>query len=102
MFVQDLFRALERRPHRHRDQVIFRHDLADRNIETRFETQIAIGENTHQLLVFGDRNAGNLVLPHYFERVGDFVVRRHGHGIDDHSAFRPLDFVHFFRLLLNR
>ena len=53
------------------------------------------------LSVFGDRNAGNFVLPHHFQRVADLVCGRHGDRIDDHAAFRTLHLIDFIGLLLD-
>ena len=102
MLVQDVFRLFERGAHRDGDQIFFGHHLADGNIEAGLKAQIAIGENAHQLSVLGDGHAGNFVLAHHFERVGNLGVRRHGDRIDDHAAFRALHLVHFVGLLLDR
>ena len=58
VLVQNFFRLLERRSHRHGDQILLGHHLADGNIEARLEAQIAIGQNADQLSIFqGDRHA---------------------------------------------
>ncbi len=51
MAVQNLLGFFERGAHRHRDQVFLGHHLRDREIVARLESQIAIGQNTHQLAV---------------------------------------------------
>ena len=66
-----------------------------------FKAQVAIGQNADELVALGDRNAGDAIALHQFERVGDLVVRRHGDRIDDHAAFRALHFVDFAGLLLD-
>ena len=78
-----------------------RHYLADGDIEAALKAQIAVGENAHQLPILGDRNAGNFVLAHNVESVGNLVVGRHGDGIDDHAALGALYFVDFIGLLLD-
>src|ERR1051326_3704789 len=45
MVVKDLASLLERRADRNRDQVLLRHPLRDRKIESRLEAEIAIGED---------------------------------------------------------
>ena len=103
MLVQNFFRLFERRPHRYGDQVFLGHHLADGDIKAGFKAQIAIGQNADQLAIFQrDRHAGNLVLLHDLQRIRNLGVGRHGHGIDNHAALRPLHFVDFVRLLLDR
>src|SRR5947208_2230639 len=58
-------------------------------------------EDADQFSIFCDGHAGNFVLAHDFERVGDLCIRRHGDGIDDHAALRALYLVDLVRLLLN-
>ena len=101
MLMQDLFRLLERGSHRHRDQVLLRHHLINRDIEAGFKAEIPVSENADEFLVFRDGNAGNLVLAHDLERVGNLVVGRHGDRIDDHAALRTLHLVDFIGLLLD-
>ena len=103
MVMQNLARLLERRADRHSDQIVFRHPLGDRQIEARLESQIAVGENADQLSVrVRHRHAGNLVLLHHLQRLGDRLPRPHGDRVDDHARFRALHFVDLFRLLLDR
>ena len=86
MLVQNFFRAFERGAHRDRNQVLFGHHLADGNVEAGLKAQIAIRQNANQPLVLGDRHAGNFVLAHHFQRIGNLRIRRHRDGIDDHPA----------------
>ncbi len=55
MLVQNPLRFFERRADWNRHQIVFRHHLADRQVKTRFEAQIAIGQNTDEPSIFGDR-----------------------------------------------
>ena len=84
------------------DQVFLGHHVFHRQVEAVLKAQVAVGQDAHQLAVLGDGHAGNLVLLHDFERVGDAVLGADGDGIDDHAAFRALHLIHFQRLLGNR
>src|SRR5258708_37276742 len=102
MLMQYLLRVLECGPDGDRNQVVFRHDFGKRDVGTRFEPEVAVGEDAYQLLVLGDGDAGNLIAAHDLQGVGDFVVGRKRDGVHDHAAFGALDFVRFVRLLLDR
>jgi hypothetical protein len=71
MLMQNLFRFLERRADGDRDEIVFRHHLADGNVGAGFEAQITIGQDADQLFILGDRNAGNFVAAHDFQRFGN-------------------------------
>ena len=86
MLVQNLLRLFQRGAHCDGDQIVLGHYLADGNIETGFKTEVAIGQDTDELFVFRDGHAGNFIFPHYFQRIINFVVRRHGDGIYNHPA----------------
>jgi hypothetical protein len=101
--MQDFARLLERRADRRRDEVLLRHPLGDRQIETRLEAQVAVRENADELAVrVGDRNAGDLVLLHHLHRFTDRLPRPHRHRIDDHPRLGPLDLVDLFGLPVDR
>ena len=102
VLVQNFFGLLERRADRDGDEMLFCHHLADGDVEARLETQVAVGEDADQFAVFlGDGDAGNLVLLHHVERVGNLGVGRHGDRVDDHAAFGALDLVDFIGLLVD-
>ena len=50
--------------------------------------------------VFDDRNAGNAVLAHQRQRVGERFVRQDGDRIDHHAAFIALDLADLLGLRL--
>ena len=84
-------------------EVLLRHPLGDRQIEARLETEVAVGEDADQLAVrVGHRHAGDLVLRHHLQRLGDGLPRPHGHGIDDHPRLGALDLVDFLGLRVDR
>ena len=100
--MQNFARLLERRADRNRNQVLLRHALGDRQIESRFKSEIAIREDADEFAVrVRHRHAGNLVLLHHLQRFGDRLPRTHRHWIDDHPRLGALHFVDLFRLLLD-
>jgi hypothetical protein len=99
--VKDGLRLVQRRADGNRDQVLLGHDLADRDVGAGLEAQIAIGQDADQLVVFGDRHAGDAIVAHHLEGVGDLVGRLHGDRVDNHAAFRALHLVNLVGLLLD-
>src|SRR5205085_10841230 len=51
MVMQDFARLLERRADGNGDEIFFRHPLADREIEARFKTEIAVRQDTDEFPV---------------------------------------------------
>ena len=78
--------------------VVLGHDLRDLEIIPRLEPQVAVGQDADQFVALGHRHAGDAVLLHHLQGVGDLGVGRDGDGIDDHAALRLLDLVHLFGL----
>ena len=99
--MEDFPRLFERRAHGHRDEVFFRHHFLNRQVQARLEAQVPVGQDAHQLAVFRDRHARNLVPVHNFESVQNPVLGADRDGIDDHSAFRALHLVDLRRLALD-
>ena len=64
MLVKNFFGFFERRPHRHRDEVVLGHNLADGDVEAGLEAQIAISQDSNQLAILGYWHSGNLVFAH--------------------------------------
>ncbi len=103
VLMQDALCFIERRADGNRDQLVLGHARLDREIETRFEPQVAVGEDADEAAFLGgDRNAGDPEAAHHVERFGDPLVRLHRHRVDDHAAFRALHTVDFFRLAIDR
>ena len=86
MLVQNQLGLFERGAHRHRDQVLLGHHVADGNVGARFKAQVAVGQDAHQPLALRDRHAGDLVAAHHLERVADQLIGPDGHGVHDHAA----------------
>ena len=102
VLVQHPLGFFQGRSHGDGDQVLLGHHLFHRQVEAVLEAQVAVGQDAHQLAILGDGHAGNLVLLHDFQRIGDPVLGADGDGIDNHAAFRALHLIHFQRLLGNR
>ena len=100
--VQDLLGFFQGGADGDGNQVVLGHHLFHRQVEAVLEAQVAVGQDAHQLAVLGDGHAGNLVLFHDFQRVGNAVFGADGDRIDNHAAFRALHLVHFQRLMGNR
>src|SRR5882724_1239981 len=76
--LKDCFCFVERGADGNGDQVVFSHRLADRQVKPRFEPQITIGENAHQVTVLlDDGNAGDAIALHHLNRVRDWMIGRH-------------------------
>ena len=99
MLMQNIFRIFQRGADRDGNEVVFSHHLVDRDIEACLKAQVPVREYSDQLSVVGDRHAGNLVLAHDLEGIGNLFVRRHGDRVDDHAALGALYLIHFLRLL---
>ncbi len=101
VMMQNLLGLFERGAHRNRDEILLGHHVGDRKIVARFESQIAIGQDSDQPAVLGHRHAGDAVAFHQRERVGNLELGLDGDGVDNHSAFTALHAVHFFGLALD-
>ncbi len=65
VFVQNSARFRQCRTHRRRDQIVFRHDVADGLIVVLFKYQVSIGEDADQAACFiSDGNAGYAIMLH--------------------------------------
>src|SRR5262249_52968076 len=85
------------------DQIVSSHYLADRQVEARLETQIAICKNAYKMSVFfHDRDAGNSIAFHHFDGIGNRVIGSHRHRVDDHSGFASFYLVYFVTLAVYR
>ena len=102
MLVQHLASLFQAGPFGRRDQLVALHDLRDLQIHPGFEPQIAIRENTDQLLVFGNGNPGDSVFRHQRMGIANRLIGRDRDWVENHAALRFLDPVHFSRLIHRR
>ena len=102
MAVEDFLGLFEGCAYGNGDEVFFRHHFRNRQIEARFEAQVAIGEDADQLALAGDRDARDAVMLHELERVRDFFAGPDGDGVDNHAAFTAFDAVDLFCLTIDR
>ncbi len=101
VLLQDALGFFERGADGDGDEIVLRHDVADRLIEVALEAQIAVGEDADEALAARHRQAGDPVLVHDVERLADGELGRNRHRIDDHAAFRALHAVDFFGLAID-
>ena len=82
------------------DQVLFCHHLVNRTVHVPLETQIAVRDDTHQMVRFvDDGNASDLILLHHSQSIADGLASRDGDGIIDHTVlgtFHTLDLLGLF------
>ena len=75
MLVEQPLGILERRPDGDRDEILRGHDVADRDVGSRLESQIPVGQDADQAtLVVRDRNTGDPIPGHDGESLGDHPV----------------------------
>ena len=100
VLVQNLLGFGKTGSNRNGDQVLLRHDVGDSKIHSSLEPEVAVGENTDQLSIHHDRDAGEPILSHDRLRFGDGPIGGHGDGVDNHPALRALYLVDLVRLSL--
>ncbi len=101
MAVQDLLGLFQRRPDGNRDEVFLRHHVRHRQVETRFEAQIAVRQDADQFALACDRNPRYPIPFHQRESVGNLLFRADGDRIDDHPAFTAFHTIHLFGLAVD-
>ena len=104
MLVHELHRLFPGGALAHRHQALARrHDVLDRLVELGLESEIAVGDDAHDLARGADdRQARNLVLIGDVQHVAHRHVLRDRDRVLDHAAFEALDLGHFGRLSLRR
>src|SRR6185369_3796134 len=99
MFLEHGFRLLERRTHRHSHQRLFGHHLGHWNVEARFETKIAVGDDADKMSgLIDDGHAADVKPLHHPQGFLHRAVGSNRHRIYDHPRFRSLYFIDFFSL----
>ena len=80
------------------------HDGRNRQIDTVFKTQVAVGHDTDHFAVFNNRQTGHFAfaLCAHFQDFADQCGRRNGNGIFHHAALMALHFGNGTRLQLRR
>ncbi len=101
VLVEDLLGLFECGSDGDGDEVFLGHHRVDAEVGAGDEAEVAVGEDSDELFVLGDGDAGDLVAAHDVECGGDGLLGRDGDGVDDHSAFRALDLVDLAGLLLD-
>ena len=100
--VQMMLGFLERGSRGHRHQILAGHHVPDESSrQILHKPDIAVSQNTGQLLVPDDGQTRNPVGMHEIQRMLHGVVRVHGNRIEDHPAFRLFDLLDFQLLLFD-
>ena len=85
------------------DEVVLRHHFVDGTVETALEAQVAVGDDTHQMLVIVDHgDTTDMILGHDVESLGDGRAKGDGDRIVDHAVLGTLDDSHLTGLVLDR
>ena len=92
--AQDVLGLFQRGAYGNRDEVLLGHHVHHGLVEVFLEANVAVGEDTHQLAVFGDGHAGDVVAFHQVHRLAHGGVGAQGDGVHDHAGFRALDLVY--------
>ena len=101
VLVEDVFGLFKRGADGDGDEVLLGHHGVDGEIGAGDEAEVAVGEDADELLLLGDRDAGDLEAAHDFEGGGDGLVGGDGDGVNDHAAFGTLYLVDLARLLID-
>src|ERR1051325_151073 len=102
MFLQHGFGLFERRAHGNSYERLFCHYFSDGNIEARFETKIAIGDDADEMTgLINHRHAADVKPLHHLQRFTHGAIGSNRYRIHDHSRFRSLHLIDFFSLSFN-
>ena len=87
----------------HRDQALGGHQFRNRLLLVGSESHVAVGQDADQLAgrLLDHRDAGDAVIRHQAQRVGQTGRRFDGDGIDHHAQLEPLDAADFVGLPLD-
>src|SRR6266480_2632227 len=98
MLVQEALCFIARSRLVHRDEIVFRHQLGDGLVRVVGEAHIAVGQDAAEparLIRIGaaldDGDAGNLVVGHQAQRVGQGLVGMDRDRVHDHPGLELLD-----------
>ena len=82
------------------DQFVFGHHLVDRTVHVTLETQVTVGHDTDQGLIFRyNRNAADVVLFHQHQGIAYGIVFADGDGVVDHAVLGTFDLAYLCGLL---
>ena len=87
----------------HRDKAVPGHQLGDRLARVVGESHVAVGQNAGEPTgaALDDRDAGDLVVGHQPQRVGEGLVGVDRDRVDDHAGLELLDLADFVGLLID-
>jgi hypothetical protein len=103
MTREDLFRFVQRRTHRRRDEPVVCHRLAQRPVEIALELQVAIRDDADELsIVVHDRDARDPEPVHQCIGFAHRVPWAQSDRVQDHPRFGSLHAIDFGRLTIDR
>lgn len=103
VLVEQLLGLFQRGTFAHGDEALARrHDFAHGHVVAGFKTQIAPGDDAHDLAVVHHRKAAHAQLVRQVADLPHGVLGRDDHRIAQHARFMALDFGHLRGLLLRR
>ena len=83
-------------------EVILRHNVVNLLVEMALETQVAVGHDTHEMVIFVNHgNTANMIFGHHVESVLHCRTTANGDGIVDHTVLGTLHDSHLPSLLLD-
>ncbi len=86
-----------------RDEIVFRHDVLDLNLHIGLETQVAVGDDAHEVHFSVDnRNASDMIFFHKMQCVAYGLLPCDGNRIVDHAALGAFHPAHLLSLFGNR
>ena len=89
--------------HMSRHQVFAGHYLVDKSTLIQFKSQIAVGYDTHQMvLLVNDRNTTDMIFAHQLKGISNGTATANGHRVVNHTVFCPLHNSHLSSLFLDR
>ena len=85
-----------------RNQILARHHFVDAFIQTTLETQVSVGDNTHQMvLVINHRNASDVVILHNRKGILHRASASDGHRVIDHPILGTFYCGYVMRLFID-
>ena len=83
------------------DEVLLRHYLVNLLVEMSFETQVAVGDDAHEMVVVVHyRNATDMIFSHHVQCIFDGGSASDSYRVVDHTVLSPFHYCHLTGLFL--
>ena len=84
------------------DKVLRCHNLINLFVQPALETQVAVGDNTYEVIVvINNWNTTNVIVVHHVQSILHSTSEPYCHRVVNHSVLGPLDNGNIARLFLN-